>query len=224
MADFEMILRLILAVGAGAIVGSEREFHGRPAGLRTHILVALGAAIMSLASLELAEIVQVFGASPNVRVDISRIASGMITGIGFLGAGTILKMGKSVRGLTTAASLWCVAGVGMGFGFGFYRLSIFGSMLMLFTLLVVTKLEQGISKDWYKNVIVRLKGSRDQAEMLSKKFQARGWVVLDLDWRKSKTKDTFVVDYKLRFNGKDDIQEAVRMLDETDFAENYQIQ
>jgi putative Mg2+ transporter-C (MgtC) family protein len=104
----QMMLRLALAMLAGGLVGLERERHDRPAGLRTHMLVCLGSTLITLVSTEMA--------GPNA--DRTRIAAQIVTGIGFLGAGTIFRANGSVRGLTTAAGLWVVAGIGMGIGAG----------------------------------------------------------------------------------------------------------
>ena len=118
----ENVLRLLLAGALGAVIGLERERSDQPAGLRTNLLVALGACLFTLLS--------VYGASGILdqvpgpgRFDPSRIASQIVVGIGFLGAGAILKHGLSIRGLTTAAGLWVVAAVGMAVGFGNYALA-----------------------------------------------------------------------------------------------------
>jgi putative Mg2+ transporter-C (MgtC) family protein len=108
MSLLEMVLKLGLAVLVGGLVGLERERQDRPAGLRTHLLVCVGSALITLVSMEMA---------PG-RSDPSRIAAQIVTGIGFLGAGTIFRYGSGVRGLTTAAGLWVVAGIGMGIAAG----------------------------------------------------------------------------------------------------------
>ncbi|NLN06375.1 MAG: MgtC/SapB family protein, partial [Firmicutes bacterium] len=107
MASGELILRLFVSVLLGGLVGLERERHNRPAGLRTHILVCLGSALIMIVSF--AGFSGTFGFSG----DPARIAAQVVSGIGFLGAGTILRQGGFVRGLTTAASLWVVAAVGL---------------------------------------------------------------------------------------------------------------
>ncbi len=221
--ELEYALRLLLAVCAGAVVGVEREFRGRPAGLRTHILVALGAAIISVASIELAGLVNVKSADYAVRTDISRLAAGMITGIGFLGAGTIIKMGKSVRGLTTAASVWCVASVGMGFGFGFYRLSFLGAMFMMFTLIVVNRMERGINRDWYKSVTVVMAGPREHIWKLRTILETEGWRVLDLDLKKDKSDTVTEVIYELRLRDKSEVLELAKVLEETEYVRSFQV-
>ncbi len=112
----EIVRRLCIALAAGAAVGFERSFHGRPAGLRTHSLVSLASAVLML--------VAVFSATwfpargDMVRVDPTRMAQGIMTGIGFLGAGVVIKDGVSVRGLTTAASIWTTSAMGVLAGSG----------------------------------------------------------------------------------------------------------
>ncbi len=221
--DLEYFLRLLLAVAAGAMVGVEREFRGRPAGLRTHILVTLGAAILSIASIELAAMVNARTADFGARVDVSRIAAGMITGIGFLGAGTIIKMGKTVRGLTTAASLWCAASIGMGFGFGFYRLSLLGSVLMLITLMIVPRLEKGMTRDWYTNAIVRITGPSVRVQELSSIFQRHGWRIVDVEMKKDKSRDAYEVNYEMRLRDKHEIDDLAKILEEVEYVRSYRI-
>ena len=127
-------LRLLCAMLVGTAVGMEREFTHRPAGLRTHILVALGACVVSILGEMLFSHYAALGATP----DPARLSAQVITGVGFLGAGTIMKEGANVKGLTTAAGVWAVACLGIASGFGFYALAIAG---MLFTLATLTIFE-----------------------------------------------------------------------------------
>lgn len=136
MTDNEIILRLVLAILIGGIVGFERETHKRAAGLRTHILVCMGATLVTMTSLYIAEN---YG-SAYQNCDPSRIAAGIVTGIGFLGAGTIMRSKVSVLGLTTAASLWGVAGIGLALGCGFYKAAIFTAIAIIITLVVIGKI------------------------------------------------------------------------------------
>lgn len=126
-------LRLVLAVIFGSVIGLERELHNHPAGFRTHILVCTGSALFTLVS------VNSFG-----NADPSRVAAQIVSGIGFLGAGTILREGATIRGLTTAASLWSVAGVGMAIGTGYYLGAILTTVLMVVVLFFFSFLEQRI--------------------------------------------------------------------------------
>ncbi len=123
--EVEVILRLLLATALGAIIGFQRERAGKPAGLRTHILICLGAALFTVAS------IYGFGAAS----DPSRIAAGVLIGVGFLGAGIIMRTGEGiVAGLTTAATIWAVAGIGLAAGAGLYLVSAVATVLILIVL------------------------------------------------------------------------------------------
>ena len=118
--ELHFLLRFLLAAGLSAVIGVEREFHGRPAGLRTHLLVGSGAALLVIVGQIVTGALARGGAEAGVRFDQARIIAGVVTGVGFLGAGTIIRQGDWVRGLTTAASVWFVAGVGVAAGHGLY--------------------------------------------------------------------------------------------------------
>ena len=124
----DLAIRLLLASLFGAAVGFERELHGHPAGMRTHLLVSLGSALFTVLS------AHGFGAAEDPNVDPTRIAAQIVSGIGFLGAGAILKEGLSIRGLTTAASLWATAAIGLAAGAGEHLLAIVGTGIVLFSL------------------------------------------------------------------------------------------
>ena len=141
IAPHVIIGRLILALIVGGLIGFEREVKRRNAGLRTHILVSLGSCPIMLTSLYVFDIYKDI-----TTLDPARIAAGIVTGIGFLGAGAIIRSGEAVRGLTTAASLWLVAGLGMGIGCGFYLASIITSILVIAVLYFLGILEKNISK------------------------------------------------------------------------------
>ena len=127
--DFQMLMRLFLAAFLGGIVGIERGSGDRPAGLRTHILVCTGSALIMVVSMYAFD-------GFDVPRDPGRIAAQVVSGIGFLGAGTILHEGLTVRGLTTAASLWMVAAIGLAIGGGMIKIGIASTVIMLVTLVV----------------------------------------------------------------------------------------
>ena len=133
-------LRLLCAMAVGTLIGMEREYTHRPAGLRTHILVALGACVVSILGEALFTHYAALGAAP----DPARLSAQVVTGVGFLGAGTIMKEGVSVKGLTTAASVWAVACLGIAAGFGYYALALLG---MVFTFVTLTIFES-IQHKW----------------------------------------------------------------------------
>lgn len=123
--ELELALRLIAAAVLGAVIGLEREYHDHPAGMRTHLLVSVGAAAFTVLSIEAF-------AAPGA--DPARIAAQIVTGIGFLGAGAILKDGGSIRGLTTAASLWAVAAVGMASGAAAWGVAVATTTIVIISL------------------------------------------------------------------------------------------
>lgn len=130
---WDILAQLLLASVLGAVVGIERELHGRPAGLRTHILLSLGAALFGMVSRGIS--------APNV--DPTRIAAQVVTGIGFIGAGTIIHLGGTVRGLTTAASIWTTAAIGLAVGLDrrYWMTAIVATILVFLTLALVHLLE-----------------------------------------------------------------------------------
>ncbi|HYL65788.1 MAG TPA: MgtC/SapB family protein [Nitrosopumilaceae archaeon] len=133
--NFEIILRLLVAIGLGAVIGFERELKNRPAGLRTHMLVCLGSAIFTTIGL---------GLEPNT----SRIAEAIVTGIGFLGAGAIIASGGQVRGITSAATLWVVASVGLVVGVGQYPIAIIITGL-IFGILQIDRIKRFSQRGMY---------------------------------------------------------------------------
>jgi len=136
LGELQIIIRLVLSVVLSGLIGLERQIHRRTAGLRTHILVSLGSCLIMLTSLYIFDIYK-----NTVPLDHARIAAGVVTGIGFLGAGTIIREREGVKGLTTAASLWVCSGIGMAVGCGFYSASVLSSILALGVLLFLRKLE-----------------------------------------------------------------------------------
>jgi putative Mg2+ transporter-C (MgtC) family protein len=140
--DLQMIVRLLLTLVLSGLIGLERQVHRRDAGLRTHILVALGSCLIMLTSLYVFDIYK-----DQVSLDPVRIAAGVVTGIGFLGAGTIIRESDGVRGLTTAASLWVVAGIGLAVGVGFNKIAIYTTILVLIVLHFLRYVEVPLSKE-----------------------------------------------------------------------------
>jgi putative Mg2+ transporter-C (MgtC) family protein len=129
----EVVLRVVLAAALGAAIGAEREIREREAGLRTHLLVSVGAALFTLASAYAWEDFA-FSLESGVTLDPTRISAQIVTGIGFLGAGAIIRQGLTVRGLTTAATLWVAAAIGLAAGAGYYWAAVVTTALVLVTL------------------------------------------------------------------------------------------
>src|SRR4030095_8651649 len=159
-ADFlNIALRLLAAVSVGGLIGLDGSYHGRPAGFRTHSLVCLSTSLLMLVTVYetrwFPEVTQ-----GRITLDPTRMAQGIMTGIGFLGAGTIMREGLSVRGLTTAASIWITAAIGILIGIGFYLPAVIGTVLTLVTLSVFRWIESYIPTWFYAHLVVRF--ARDQ--------------------------------------------------------------
>lgn len=150
----EMCFRLVAALGAGALVGLERSYRGRPAGFRTHALVCTASSLLMLVTVY--ESLWFSGANAaRVVLDPTRMSQGIMTGIGFLGAGVIVKEGLSVRGLTTAASIWMTASIGILMGIGFYFPAGIATALTLGTLSAFRWIEGKMPSEYYANFLVR---------------------------------------------------------------------
>lgn len=139
LSDGVIIFRLFLSTILSGLIGLERQLHKRDAGWRTHILVCMGSCLIMLTSLYVFDIY-----SSRVGLDPARIAAGVITGIGFLGAGAIMRDQERVRGLTTAASLWVAAGLGLAVGCGFYLAAILTTGLTLIALFLFRRMEEKV--------------------------------------------------------------------------------
>ncbi len=175
-----VLIKLLLAATAGGIIGFEREKHGRPAGLRTHLLVSVGSCLMLLVSEAFLLKYGGLGVDSSVRVDPGRTAAQIVTGIGFIGAGVILKEGVNIRGLTTAASLWMASGLGMAFGIGLFSAGAMATLLALFSLFFLKKLESLIHKDRYLHLTVVASSGRDIFDDLERLFGERGLHISDI--------------------------------------------
>lgn len=169
-----MIGRLILASLFGGLIGLEREIHGRPAGFRTHLLVSLGSCLFVVTSLEFYRIYGNFSGAGPIGVDPARIAAQVVTGIGFLGAGAIIREGSAIRGLTTAACLWIAAAIGLACGAGLFVIPLMVTSISLASLLLLKKVEGVLKRDTYNSVKVwsdDLAGQLDRIEGILKESE-----------------------------------------------------
>jgi putative Mg2+ transporter-C (MgtC) family protein len=155
-ANAVMLARILGALAIGALIGLERSFHGRPAGFRTHALVCVASALLMLVTVYQNEwMTQV---SPEaIRTDPTRMAQGIMTGIGFLGAGVIFKEGLTVRGLTTAASIWVTSAIGILIGIGFWMPALIGTFATLAVLSVFRTIESRMPSEFYAHHHLRFR-------------------------------------------------------------------
>lgn len=176
MSDAVILQRLVLITLIAGAIGFERERHGRAAGFRTHILVGIGSCLMMLTGLSLMETL-----AGQTALDPTRIAAQVVSGIGFLGAGTILRFRASVRGLTTAASLWAVGGIGLAAGAGFLNGALWTGLIVLVVLFGFARLERSMRREWYQTLVIDLSGPGYDLAQLHQVLAEHDIEVRDLD-------------------------------------------
>lgn len=169
-STFELVGRLVLAAALGGLIGLERELRDHPAGLRTHIAVAVGSALFVIAGAYGWSDFLTDRDSTNITIGVDRVASNIVTGIGFLGGGAILKYGANIKGLTTAASLWVTSAVGLAAGLGSYVLVVAATVVTLLSLVALRIPERWIRRNLAvdrETLIVRLAEGADVPEVIS---------------------------------------------------------
>jgi putative Mg2+ transporter-C (MgtC) family protein len=177
ISELEMLLRLFLGFLAGAIIGLERSNRRQVAGLRTHILIATGATLLMLLSIYIPQ-----HYSPQRTGDSGRIAAQVVSGIGFLGAGAIIRLGNSIRGLTTAASLWFIAAVGLVIGAGMYLVAAFAEVLGLVTLLFLYIVENKLfPTERIKLMIISYKDNTTSIKNVQDIIRKSGMLIQSID-------------------------------------------
>jgi putative Mg2+ transporter-C (MgtC) family protein len=221
--DIEMLLRLLVAVAAGTLIGYERSFHGRPAGLRTHVLVCLASALLMLVTVYEDHWVRTTGES---RLDPTRMAQGIMTGIGFLGAGVIVKEGLNVRGLTTAASIWITAGIGILAGVGLYLPLVISVILTLLVLSVFRWIENRVPTQAYYNFDVQYdrEGSLSEEKMLEI-LAKLGFSVANLSYRLDGNGEQRLLRHKMTLQTTDRgaVKRLARYLEENQTVSEFRI-
>ena len=176
-------VNLVGALAAGAIIGLERSHHGRPAGFRTHALVCLASGLLMLVTVNYAKFAGLAALEGTAPIDPTRMAQGIMTGIGFLGAGVIIKEGMTVRGLTTAASIWVTAAIGVLVGIGFYFAAGIATVLTLGVLSVFRWIERKMPIEFYAKLCVGfLREARLPEEELRSIVQRQGFFVANMNY------------------------------------------
>jgi putative Mg2+ transporter-C (MgtC) family protein len=209
VSEKNIIINLILALFLSGLIGFEREQHDRPAGLRTHVLVGTGATIIMMISLAMHNI--------HVENDAGRIAAQVVSGVGFLGAGTIIKEGFSVKGLTTAASLWATAAIGLAIGGNFYFLAVLTTLFVIVSLYLLNSIEFNKHSQKYRRLEFRLKNENEILSKISNilntdQLRIRG-MKIKRDFRKlSESENEIIVKYKLESGDKDKLLQAANQL------------
>jgi putative Mg2+ transporter-C (MgtC) family protein len=188
-------LHLLIALAAGAIIGLERSYHGRPAGFRTHALVCLSSSMLMVMTVYQDTWFEAFSLE-RTNIDPTRMAQGIMTGIGFLGAGVIMREGLTVRGLTTAASIWITAGIGVMIGVGFYFPAGIATAMTLIVLSVFRWIERRMPIEFYANLTVAFTRSDTLPEAdLRSIVERQGFVIANMNY--SVTGDGKTFEYQM---------------------------
>lgn len=181
---FDFSLRLLAAGAMGVCIGLEREYRAKEAGYRTHFLVALGSALLMIVSQYGFEDVLQDGV---VRLDPSRIAAQVVSGIGFIGAGTIILQKQIIRGLTTAAGIWATSGIGLAIGAGMYGIGVIATILVLLGLEALGYFFKSLG---LRNMSIEFSSTeREELRKVSTKFTEEGFVILSYEMKESRTYD-----------------------------------
>lgn len=191
MAVTDIVFRLVLSIIVSCIIGTEREQKNRPAGIRTHILVCVGATIIALIQDEISlKALKFAGENPDlagvVRADQGRLIAQVVSGIGFLGAGTIVVTKRSILGLTTAATIWAVACLGIAIGMGYYFIGIAGAAAIMVSLMWMKKIVNVPSE---KKIEVKYVHRVQTKEFLNSYFEEKGVSIRDVEFSVELQKD-----------------------------------
>jgi putative Mg2+ transporter-C (MgtC) family protein len=184
----DILIRLGIAIVVGFLIGLERESHQRPAGIKTHILVCMGATVVSIVQLEIiADVIRRVSEDPSLtdvlKADYGRLGAQVISGIGFLGAGTILRTKGSVRGLTTAATLWIVACLGLGIGMGHYVVSIAAFLLIMGVLTLLRLFQKFIlNRQGVQSLELLIVEKKDTMEKIAAYFESNFIQIQSIDF------------------------------------------
>lgn len=186
----ELALRIILGTLLASVIGWERDAHGRAAGLKTHVIVGLASATFMVVSTQLWDL-QHYHPGQNVTLDPSRIAAAVVTGVGFLGGGAILRTGLGVQGLTTAAGLWLVAAIGLCSGGGFYPEAVFVTLMGLFSLTILRRFEK--ESPIQRHLVVHFSGKLPKAAEVKDKLAPHVLTYSEVAYRKVEDNGTTLI-------------------------------
>jgi putative Mg2+ transporter-C (MgtC) family protein len=193
----EVCQKLLLSFLLGGILGLERQRHGRAAGLRTHILVCLASTLLMIAPAYIMRSIASCGTSFNI--DPLRVGAGIMTGMGFIGAGTIVRSHNFVRGLTTAACVWLTAAIGIIIGLGIFKLALVATLLSFFVLLALGKVDAFLRIENFRVLTVYTKSSHYELPAIKKICRDMGARILDISMMKDKTVSKTVYKIHLKF-------------------------
>ena len=201
---YEIFLRLTAALVAGSAIGFERERDSQPAGLRTHMILALGAALVMIMSINIAVR---FGSDP------ARLAAQVVSGIGFLGAGAILRYGLNIKGLTTASTLWTTAMVGMAIGYGYYLVALFAVTIMLIVLTLVERFEKKFVRvNVFRTVVIEVNDREGILREVRKTLAQIADAIVTFNVQKSVKNQRMRLEIVARFNRGEELEDMMEVM------------
>ena len=221
--NLDIALRLVASLLIGGLIGLERSYHGRPAGFRTHSLVCLSTSLLMLVTVYETHWFPSLSEG-RISLDPTRMAQGIMTGIGFLGAGTIMRDGLSVRGLTTAASIWITAAIGILIGIGFYFPAVIATLLTLGTLSVFRWIESRIPTQLYSQFVVRFARDKAMPEVQMRQLLTDyGFTVANLNYRLDVEADFIEYQMIIRTTQADNASKLTQALNTIDAVKEYRV-
>ncbi len=209
----EIILRLFLGAFIGGIIGFEREVHGRAAGFRTQLIVCVAAVLIMIVSENYYHYLH--NLDDSLRIDPARISAGALIGIGFLGAGVIIKSGFAVRGLTTAAVIWIVSAIGLAIGGGLYVEAILTAVITIMALMVLRVLEKRINILLFKNIVVSSSTNNVEDQVLSL-LAEKGFHIHSVDYDKKRDSGELTYHFTVSVRNKNAIRDIFKSLSSMD--------
>ena len=213
LSFWQMVIRIVAAVIFGAIIGIDREVKNRPAGMRTHVLVCLGAALIGLVEQQTIAHVVALDLS-HINVSVGRLTAQIVSGVGFLGAGTIVISERRITGLTTAASLWCAACLGLAVGAGFTTMALVACMVVMVVLRLMQRI---VHVNTYKRLEIQYVNRNDTLNYIRETFEKMEVSILDQDFHAETMEgeeSIYTNVYSLSMHGKTRYQDLITVLSE----------
>ena len=212
----EMLLRLGLSVVLGGIIGTEREHNNQPAGLRTHMILVIGACLAMMLSINL---------GTAAGTDPARLAAQVVSGIGFLGAGAILRFGFNVKGLTTATTLWTMAIVGLTVGMGYYLISIIATAVIMIVLSVLDLIERRfVRANILRTIVVEVPDNKGIAREIRSIVDQFAFQTISYSVQKSSENKLLQIEIYARFNNSEKLEDLIEQLSEFDVLKSFTIE
>ncbi|HHN65023.1 MAG TPA: MgtC/SapB family protein [Nitrospirae bacterium] len=215
----EVLLRVVLGSVLGGAIGFERQRHGRAAGVRTHLIVCLASVLIMIVSYEY---YQMPIDSSFIRIDPARIAAGAITGVGFLGAGVIIKSGFTIQGLTTAACLWIVSAIGLSVGSGLYFAALSSFVVTVFALWVLRKIEDRLARLRFKMISITT-DSMEQEDEIMHIVRTSGLNITNVDYEMEKERNLYMYNLHVNFKDPEALSRLRKSLSVLSFIKHYHI-